>query len=105
LYQKLDGGYTTPNFCDGQILIEASERFKKAKEFAEGIIDTVREALIVLDSELRVVDANPTFLADFQVSRDETERKFLYRIGNQQWNIPKLRALLEQVVADDTPLT
>lgn len=101
---------TTDDKIDGAVLVlndidltkVASERFKSAKEFAEGIIDTVREPLMVLDSDLRVVYASPSFLTTFQVSPAETERKFLYRLGNEQWNIPKLRALLERVATDDS---
>ncbi len=97
---KIDGAVLV--LSDINLAKSASERFKKAKEFSEAIIDTVREPLLVLDSELRVIYANPAFCADFQVSREETERQFLYRLGNEQWNIPKLRALLEKVLADDT---
>ena len=99
---KIDGGVLV--LSDINLTKNTSERFKKAKEFAEGIIDTVHEPLIVLDSDLRVIYANPAFLTNFQVSRDETERRFLYRIGNEQWNIPELRALLEKVAANDTPV-
>ncbi len=82
----------------------ANERFKKAKEFAEGIIETVREPLLVLDSDLRVIYANSSFFHVFQVSRGDTERKFLYRLGDEQWNIPKLRALLEEVASKGAPV-
>ena len=99
---KIDGAVLVLNDID--LTKNASERFRKAKEFAEGIIDTVREPLAVLDSDLRVVYASPSFLATFQVSRAETESKLLYRLGNEQWNIPKLRALLEKVTSDDTPV-
>jgi len=53
---------------------------------------------------LRVRYANPAFFEAFKVSREETKRKFLYRLGNEQWNIPKLRALVEKVASDDTPV-
>ncbi|MBV9182513.1 MAG: PAS domain S-box protein [Acidobacteria bacterium] len=101
---------TVDNKIDGAVLVlndinpskTASEHFKKAMEFSEAILDTVREPLVVLDSKLRVVYANPAFFEDFLVSHEETEGKFLYRLGNEQWNIPKLRALLEKVSADNT---
>ena len=103
---------TTDDKIDGAVLVlndidltkAASERFKRAKEFAEGIIDTVREPLVVLDSDLRVVYASPSFLATFHVSRLETDKKLLYRLGNEQWDIPQLRALLEKVASEDTPV-
>jgi two-component system CheB/CheR fusion protein len=99
---KIDGAVLVLN--DINAIKSASERFKKAKEFSEGIIDTVREPLVVLDSDLRVVYANPAFFADFHVSPDETDRKFLYRLGNEQWNIPKLRTLLEKMSTDNKPV-
>jgi two-component system CheB/CheR fusion protein len=100
---KIDGAVLVLNDID--LTKSASERFKRAKEFSEGIIDTVREPLLVLDSDLRVAYANPAFFVQFRVSREETARKFLYRLGNEQWNIPKLRALLEKVATDDTPVS
>jgi PAS domain S-box-containing protein len=99
---KIDGAVLV--LTDISVIKSASERFKRAKEFAEGVIDTVREPLLVLDSDLRVRYANPAFFEAFKVSREETERKFLYRLGNEQWNIPKLRALVEKVASDDTPV-
>ena len=100
---KIDGAVLVVNDID--LAKAASERFKKAKEFAEGIIDTVREPLAVLDSDLRVVYASPSFLGTFRVSREETDTKLLYRLGNEQWNIPKLRALLEKVATNDAPVS
>lgn len=100
---KIDGAVLVVNDID--LAKAASERIKKAKQFAEGIIDTVREPLAVLDSDLRVVYASPSFLGTFRVSREETDTKFLYRLGNEQWNIPKLRALLEKVATNDAPVS
>jgi two-component system, chemotaxis family, CheB/CheR fusion protein len=99
---KIDGAVVM--LADIDFLKNANERFKKAKEFAEGIIETVREPLLVLDSDLRVLYANSSFLQIFQVSRAETERKFLYRLGDEQWNIPKLRALLEEITSKGAPV-
>ena len=102
LDDKIDGAVLV--LTDITLTKSASERFKKAKEFSEAIIDTVREPLLVLDSDLKVIYANPSFFVAFQVSREETEKKLLYRLGNEQWNIPKLRALLEKVSSDDAPV-
>jgi len=99
---KIDGAVVV--LADIDFLKTANERFKKAKEFAEGIIETVREPLLVLDSDLRVIYANSSFFHVFQVSRGDTERKFLYRLGDEQWNIPKLRALLEEVASKGAPV-
>ena len=99
---KIEGAVLV--LTDINLMKTASEHFKRAKQFAEGIIDTVRQPLVVLDSDLRVIYCNSAFFEDFRVSRAETERKFFYRLGNEQWNISKLRALLEKLAADNIPV-
>jgi two-component system CheB/CheR fusion protein len=69
-----------------------------ARAVAENTIDTVREALLVLDDELRVESANHSFYRIFGVTPAETVGKYIYELGNRQWNIPRLRALLEEVL-------
>ncbi len=71
---------------------------QKAREYAENIVDTVRESLLVLDADLRVLSANRSFYQAFQVSPQETEGVLLYELGNGQWNISPLRSLLEEVL-------
>ena len=66
--------------------------------YAENIINTVREALIVLDENLRVVSASRSFYQQFQVAREQTEGYLIYELGNRQWNIPQLRQLLESII-------
>jgi two-component system, chemotaxis family, CheB/CheR fusion protein len=65
-----------------------------ARDYAEGMIETVREPLIVLDADLRVQRATPAFYETFLVSREETQGRFLYDLGNGQWNQPRLRELI-----------
>ncbi|MBC7836766.1 PAS domain-containing protein [Acetobacteraceae bacterium] len=62
------------------------------------IVDTIREPLIVLNSDLRVVVASKSFYETFGVSPEETLQKKIYDLGNGQWNIPALRLLLEQII-------
>lgn len=76
----------------------ASEQLRKSTEFFRGVINTVVEPLLVLDSELRVIMANEPFLSTFKVSPEETVDKFVYNLGGGQWNIPILRTLLEEVL-------
>ena len=66
--------------------------------YAENIIRTIREPLVVLNGDLRVVSANPSFYRTFQVTHKEIEGQLLYDLGNRQWNIPALRQLLEEVL-------
>jgi two-component system CheB/CheR fusion protein len=72
--------------------------YQAASEFAESIIETVRELLIVLDEELRVISANRSFYRAFGVSREETEDRLIYDLGNRQWDIPDLKRLLEEIL-------
>jgi PAS domain S-box-containing protein len=67
-------------------------------EYAEEIIRTVREPLVVLDGDLRVVSANPSFYRTFQAAPQETEGHLIYDLGNSQWDIPALRQLLGEVL-------
>ncbi len=66
---------------------------------AEHIIATLREPFVVLDKSLRVRTANAAFYRDFRASKEETEGRFIYELGNGQWDIPQLRTLLTQIFA------
>jgi PAS domain S-box-containing protein len=71
---------------------------KKSLEYAESIIDTVREPLIVLDQDLRVVTVSRSFYEVFKVKPEETVGQLIYDLGNKQWDIPRLRELLETIL-------
>ena len=60
------------------------------------------EAFLALDRELRVVKANEAFYEKFQVTREETEGRFIYDLGEGQWDIPRLRNLLEDVLPNQS---
>ncbi|MGH9616632.1 MAG: PAS domain-containing protein [Acidobacteriaceae bacterium] len=104
---------TQDNKIDGVVLAlqdidamkSASEQLRKSSEFSRGIIDTVREPLLALDADLRVVTANQSFLDTFKVSSEETLHRFVYDLGNGQWNIPALRTLLERVIPKEEFVT
>jgi len=84
---------------DGAVLMLIDiDSAKRGLDFAEAIVETVREPLVILDQNLRVIKANKTFYETFQASREETEQRLIYDLGNGQWNIPKLRELLENVL-------
>ena len=67
---------------------------------AQGIVDTVRGPLIVLDKGLRVIAASRSFYSAFNVSPQDTQGKLLYALGDCQWDIPKLRLLLEKIIPE-----
>src|SRR6187455_776878 len=68
------------------------------QNYAQNIVDTVREPLLILDATLRVQSANRAFYQTFHVSPVETEGRLIYELGNGQWDIPDLRTLLEDIV-------
>jgi len=83
--------------------IKAKEiQAQSAREFAWSIIDTVRQPLIVLDADLRVISANRYFYNTFQVSETQTVGSLLYKLGNNQWDIPKLKELLKKSLPEET---
>jgi two-component sensor histidine kinase len=67
---------------------------------AQGIVDTVREPVLVLDKELRVIAASRSFYSAFKVRPEETQGRLLYALGHGQWDIPKLRVLLEKIIPE-----
>jgi chemotaxis protein methyltransferase CheR len=67
---------------------------------AQGIVDTVREPVLVLDKNLRVIAASRSFYSAFKVRPEETQGRLLYALGDGQWDIPKLRVLLEKIIPD-----
>ena len=67
---------------------------------AQSIVDTVREPVIVLDKALRVIAASRSFYSAFELSPEETQGKLLYALGDGQWDIPKLRLLLEKIIPE-----
>ncbi len=76
----------------------AEQRVQRALDYAAGIVNTVREPLVVLDADLRVVSANGSFYRTFRVTPEETQGTLLYDLGNRQWDIPKLRELLGELL-------
>lgn len=80
---------------------ERVKALREAKVYAESIVETLHEPLLVLTSDLRVKSANPAFYERFRVDPDETVGRRVYQLGNGQWDIPALRKLLEDVLPDD----
>ena len=68
----------------------------------EDIVETIREPLLVLDSDLKVISASRSFYGVFKVKSEETVGQLIYDLGNKQWDIPKLRELLETILPEKT---
>ena len=69
-----------------------------ARAYADNILATLRDPFLVLDKSLRVVTANHAFYANFHVTPEATQGCFVYELGNHQWDIPRLRTLLGEVL-------
>ncbi|HEX9936228.1 MAG TPA: response regulator [Longimicrobium sp.] len=80
----------------------AEAEVKAIETYAQDIVDTVREPLLILDTDLRVRSANRAFYQTFEVSAGETENQLIYQLGNGQWDIPALRTLLEDIIPAST---
>jgi two-component system, chemotaxis family, CheB/CheR fusion protein len=74
----------------------------QTRDYADTIVESAREPILVLDSRLQVTAANPAFYRAFNVSQKETENRLIYELGNAQWNIPRLRELLEEIIPQNS---
>lgn len=90
---------------DGQ-LASGDDFFQRLWEeswvYIKNVVDVVREPVIILDKELRVMAANESFYRTFRVEPKDTENKVIYELGNGQWNIHALRKLLEDILPKNT---
>ena len=82
-------------------LFEVNDALTQARDYAEAIVETVREPLLVLDGNLRVLRANCSFYQLFQTTPEKTEGAFIYRLGNREWDLPALRQMLEEILPKD----
>jgi len=85
-------------------LAAQNEELQYAREYAENIVETVHNPLVVLSYELKILTANHSFYDFFKVTPGETIGNFIYDLGNRQWDIPRLRDLFEKILPNDTVL-
>jgi len=85
-------------FVDVTALKQAEEAAYNSQVYAESIVETVRDPLLVLAADLRVRGANRAFYETFSGTPAETEGRLLYELGDGQWNIPELRRALAEVL-------
>ncbi len=88
-----------------QQLKASEEQTKNALQYAENIITTLREPFLVLDKKLKVVSANQSFYKKFKISAKNTIGRDIFEIGNEQWDIPTLRKLLNDILTKKTIIT
>jgi two-component system CheB/CheR fusion protein len=93
---------TLENKIDGAVILLIDiDKLRRAREYAERIVATVREPLLVLDADLCVQSANQSFYQTFEETPETTEHRYLYKLGDGQWDIPELRRLLEEIKPED----
>lgn len=79
-----------------------NDQLVESYEYSEAVFFTIREALLVLDAHLRIRTANRSFYKFFQVKPEDTEGMLIYEIGNRQWDIPRFRELLENIIPENS---
>ena len=100
---------TLDNIIEGVVLtftdiskrVAAESSMQLARQLAENIVDTVRDPLLVMDGSLKVISANRAFYQYFKVKAEDTVGQKIYNLGNNQWDIPSLRELLEIILPRD----
>ncbi len=96
---------TTEQAIDGVVLtLVDNDAVMRARDYAESILAGVPMPLVVLDAQLRVKRASVSFYETFRVAAEATEGRFIYDLGNRQWDIPKLRVQLEEVLPREREL-
>ena len=98
----IDGVVIT--FLDITSLKFTEKKLEDALKFAESIVDTTRDGLVILDGDLRVVSANRSFCRTFALKREDTVNKLFYELGSHQWDIPELRQLLDKILPEKTEM-
>ncbi len=104
---------TTNNVIDGVVITfsdinkmkivheelnKLNQTVQLAREYADNIVDTVRDSLLILDKDLKVLSANMSFYKAFKTTSENTVGKFIYELEDNTWDIPQLRELLEQIL-------
>ncbi len=101
---------TIDNKIDGVVVIlvdidalkRSTKQLQESRNYAEAIIETMREALVVLDADFRVITANQAYYEMFQVASGQTEQRLVFDLGNGQWDIPQLRSHLDAIAAGNS---
>ena len=103
---------TTENHIDGVVMVlmdidalkRSTKQLQAALDYAEAVVETVPEPLVVLNSDLRVIKSNRAFYRMFQVTPAQTEQQPIFELGNGHWNIPELRSILAEILTHNTQI-
>ncbi len=90
---------------DGAVLLFTDiTQLKTSLIYAEAVESIYSHPLLVLNGELKVKRANKKFYEVFKSTPSDTENRYIYDLGNKQWNIPELRELLEKVLPQNSEI-
>lgn len=98
---------TWDNKIDGAVIsfqdIDVLKRtLDQTRNYADTLIENAREAVLILDTSLRIAVANASFYRNFGVLQKDTEGRLIYDLGNRQWDVPRLRERLEEITRNNT---
>ncbi len=103
IYKNKNGLGPTIKLAGIDVATDSTEPlWEKSWIYIKTVIDVVREPILILDKDLRVMTANESFCRMFQVECEDTKKQLVYELGNGQWNIPALRKLLEDILPKNT---
>ena len=97
-------GCILSSIVDGTVSNRLQTEVRDAREYAESIIETMRRPILVLDADLKVVSANPSFYYSFKTTPEETIGNYFQELGSRQWDIPELLELLDKSLNQNTGL-
>ncbi|AFZ14992.1 signal transduction histidine kinase with CheB and CheR activity [Crinalium epipsammum PCC 9333] len=103
---------TSENSLDGAVLIlididvikRSAEQLKAARNYSEGIVNTVRQPLLVINANLRIITANIAFYKTFEVTPNQVEQELFTEIQKGVWNLPELQRELSKVISENQGL-
>jgi two-component system, chemotaxis family, CheB/CheR fusion protein len=99
LENKIEGAVVV--LMDIDALKKTEREIKVARDYAEAILRTARDPLVVLHADLTVDSTNEAFYNTFKLKPAETKSRSIYELSRRQWDIPRLRRMLEEVIPRD----
>ncbi|KUO65050.1 MAG: hypothetical protein APF83_10960, partial [Lutibacter sp. BRH_c52] len=86
-----------------QELMARNQLVEELYTYNDTILSSIHEPMLILDKNIRIKSANKSFYKTFHVTEAESLGQSLYKLGNNQWNIPRLRVLLEEIIPKNNP--
>jgi two-component system CheB/CheR fusion protein len=99
---RIDGGVVT--FLDVDDAVRALDKAERARDLAEGTLESVQHPLLILDSDFRVLRATAAFFKTFGLSPESTLGQPIDALGDGFWKRPELKQIPQQALLRDAPL-